>query len=68
MCRIKEREMLFALYKVQVILAKSGVGQDAPILEDPGSTDKFMVHALAEELQLPSKPVAAKIMVPGDQH
>ena len=48
--------------------AKSGVGQDAPILEDSGSTDHFIVHVLVKALQLRSKPVAAQIKVSGEQY
>ena len=40
--------------------AKSGVRLDALILEDPGSTDNFIIHELTEELQLPSRPMASE--------
>ena len=59
-----ETESFLALYKAQVSRADSHETTSSFMIEDPGFRENFIVHALAEKLELPSKHVTASIKMP----
>ena len=63
-----ETKSFLAFHKAQVSRAGSHEATCSLILEDPGSRDNFIIHAFAEELEVPSEPVAASIKMPGEGH
>ena len=59
---------LFSLLEVPVLSPCGAHESTALMLEDPGSTDNFVTHALARRLQLPSTPTSLFIRVLDQQY
>ena len=53
---------------VSISSLQGGKVQSGLVLEDPWSSDNFMMHKLAKKLGLPSKPVSLSIRVLEDRH